>query len=210
MKLVISKLRDFFRLALPVLIHFPIRNRHHTAIYSLGLPDLYDTDNHGNGIGSWSLMANSWGFNNNQYYPPPMDAWCKMILGWVTPTTISPGPTLFSLGPQCQSNTVYKITTNFPVGEYLLIENRQKVCLYDSQMGGSLSGGLAVFHIDEKQPSFDTQGFPGQSGWPYNYNHYRVAMLQADKLFELEKKTNRGNIGDLYHDGDTLGPSTSS
>jgi len=180
------------------------------SYYSLGLPDLYDTDGGGAGVGSWSLMANSWGFTGNQYYPPPMDIWGKMMLGWVTPTVISPSDTLISLAPQCQSSSVYKITTNFPSGEYLLIENRQKVCLYDSQMGGSFSGGLAIFHIDENQPSYSSEGYPGQSGWPGNGNHYRVAILQADKLYELEKGVNRGNYGDLYHDGDTFSPSTLS
>ena len=162
----------------------PFQLKHELYLYSLGLPDLYDIDNDGSGIGSWSLMANSWGksgfsttvfyimhaltsmlcptslgFNGNQYYPPPMDAWCKMTLGWITPTVISPSNVPYVLGPQCQSNTIFKITANFPAGEYLLMENRQKVCLYDSQMGGSYSDGLAIFHIDENQPSYNAQGY---------------------------------------------------
>jgi hypothetical protein len=139
-----------------------------------------------------------------------MDAWSKIALGWVTPTVISPSNQPYTLGPQCQSSTIFKITTNFPTGEYLLVENRQKACLYDSRMGGSYSGGLAIFHIDENQPSYDAQGYPGQSGWPGNGNHYRIALLQADKLYELEKGSNRGNSGDLFHTGDSLVPSTSS
>ena len=149
------------------------------------------------------------GFKMDQYYPPPMDAWSKMTLGWVTTTVISPSEVPYVLGPQCQSNVIYKITANFPSGEYLLVENRQKVCLYDSQMGGPYSGGLAIYHIDENQPSFYSQGYPGQSGWPGNGNHYKVALIQADNTFELEKLLNRGNYVDLFHDGAMLGPSTS-
>jgi hypothetical protein len=139
-----------------------------------------------------------------------MDAWSKSALGWVSPIVITPRGAPYTLGPQCQSSTVFKITTNFPPGEYLLVENRQKVCIYDSRMGGSWRGGLAIWHIDENQGSWTTEGYPGQGGWPDNGNHYRVALLQADQLYELEKGINRGNSGDLYHVGDTLGPSISS
>ena len=153
------------------------------------------------------------GFKMDQYYPPPMDAWSKMKLGWANVITLSQLlPDLIlphSLEPSCQSNVIYKITANFPSGEYLLLENRQKMCLYDSQMGGSYSGGLAIYHIDENQPSFYSQGYPGQSGWPGNGNHYKVALIQADNTFELEKLLNRGNYVDLFHDGAMLGPSTS-
>jgi hypothetical protein len=150
------------------------------------------------------------GFTGDQYFPPPMDAWCKITLKWVTPTVITPTDVPYLLEPQCQSRSVLKLMENFPPGEYLLIENRQKVCLYDSRMGGPYSGGLAIFHIDENQASYNTQGYPSQSGWPENGLHYKVALLQADKLFELETNINRGNFGDLYHGGDMLVPSSSA
>jgi len=104
-----------------------------------------------------------------------MDAWCKVFLGWVVPTVITPRSTPYKIGPQCVDSTIYKITRNFPPGEYLLIENRNSNCLYDRLIGGL--GGLAIWHIDENQDNNNREGFPGQNGWPSNGNHYKVALL---------------------------------
>lgn len=179
----------------------------HETGHFLGLPDLYDTDTSaGEGIGNWGLMANSWGFGGNQYYPPHLSAWSKIFLGYVTPTVISSSGT-YVVPASALTPTIFKITQNYASGEYLLIENRQPVD-FDSNMG-STNGGLCIFHIDDTT-GYNTEGYPGQAGWPTNGYHYRVSVLQADGLYELEKGSNRGNVADLWRAGGKylLAPST--
>jgi hypothetical protein len=74
------------------------------------------------------------------------------------------------------------VSQGFPEGEYLLIENRQPLS-YDQRIP---LGGLAIYHVDMKTSGWWTQGWPNQANWPQNGNHYRVAMLQADGLYQLE------------------------
>ena len=167
----------------------------HETGHFFGLPDLYDTDSSSNGIGSYCLMANSWGFDGTQRHPPHFSAWCKLQLNFVTPTVITSGT--FS-PPQVETNkTIYRINNGFPSGEYLLVENREPVG-FENDMP---QGGLAVWHIDENKPDNKDEGFPGQAGWPGNNNHYKIALLQADGLFDLEHRNNRGDGGDLYRAG---------
>lgn len=165
----------------------------HETGHFFGLPDLYDTDFTSEGIGSYCLMANSWGFDGGQYHPPHLSAWCKQQLGFVTPTVVGSG-TFNAL--QVETNkTIFRINNGFPNGEYLLIENRQPVG-FETDMP---HGGLAIWHIDENKPDNKSEGFPGQSGWPGNGNHYKVALLPADGLYDLENNRNRGDGGDVFH-----------
>ncbi len=165
----------------------------HETGHFFGMPDLYDTNGGGEGIGSYCMMANSWGFNGDQLNPPHFSAWCKTQLGWLTPTTIMPG---VYAAPLAETNqTVFRI--DFSGSEYLLIENRQPFG-FDSTMP---QGGICVWHIDEGKTNNQDEGFPGQAGWPGNNNHYKVALLQADGNYDLERGNNRGDGGDVYHGG---------
>ncbi len=164
----------------------------------MGLPDLYDvgseTYGEGEGIGNYGLMANAWGFDRTQYYPPHFSAWSKYKLGWITPTMVDESG-LYSLRQACDYEDAIVISEGYPDGEYLIIENRQP-CGFDLK---SAQGGLAIYHIDENANNI--RGYPQQNNWPYNGNHYIVAMLQADGNYDLERKINRGDGNDVFHAG---------
>jgi M6 family metalloprotease-like protein len=182
----------------------------HELGHFLGLPDLYDTDSDGSGIGSWGLMANSWGGDGSQEPPPLMSAWSKTALGWVTPTDLYV-PGNYSLGDSLDADMVYKVTDGFPEYEYLLIENRRRKNASNAVVDNipAYGDGLVIYHIDDST-GLNTEGYPGQAGWPENGNHYRVAVLQADGNYNLEKGDNRGDSGDAYRENfvNLIGPST--
>ena len=59
----------------------------HEFGHSLGLPDLYDTDDSSAGVGRWSTMASQYSSTVNLADTPAhFDPFSKWFLGWITPT----------------------------------------------------------------------------------------------------------------------------
>ncbi len=171
----------------------------HEIGHFFGLPDLYDTDYSSRGLGSWGIMANSWGVDGTQQHPPHFSAWSKIFLGWVTPTVLTAAGTYTANQVETHAQ-IYKVTQGYPSGEYLLIENRQPVGFENNLP----QGGLAVWHVDEDKSGNNQEGFPGQTGWPANGNHYQIALLAADGNYDLENDNNGGDAGDMWHSGSAL------
>jgi immune inhibitor A len=146
-----------------------------------GFPDLYDTDNTSEGVGNWCLMGGgSW--NGGGDVPAHPSAWCKVNQGWATVTNVTSNGTI-NIPDVKTSRNVHRVWQNGASGpEYFLLENRQRT-LYDAQLP---AGGLLIWHIDENQPGNTDE------------NHYKVGLVQADGLRNLELSQNRGDGGDPY------------
>lgn len=131
----------------------------HEFGHALGLPDLYDTDYSSDGIGNWCLMAGgSW---TTEHSPAHMSAWCKEVLGWVTPVVLDSNVTDLDIPPVVETGYVLKLWTDgelepwetwfaqgLQVGrEYFLVENRQRQGS-DQHLEGT---GLLIYHVDNSR-----------------------------------------------------------
>merc|ERR1711988_1777426 len=70
------------------------------------------------------------------------------------------------------------------------------------------NGGILIYHVDETKSKQNEPGYPGLQGWPTNNKHYRVALIQADSNYDLEKNLNNGNAMDIFTKGTQLLPSS--
>ncbi|MDA1160135.1 MAG: M6 family metalloprotease domain-containing protein [Planctomycetota bacterium] len=170
----------------------------HEVAHLGGLPDLYDSSNQGTGIGSWGLLGFSEGFEKDGHTPSHFSPWAKIQLKWLKPKELTASG-YYRLQPIETKEDVYKIQQGFPENEYLLIENRQPVG-FDRHLPGG-KGGLAIWHIDENKSTNREPGHPDVPGWPGNGAHYKVALLQADGRFDLERGSNYGDEEDLFRAG---------
>ncbi|MGE5820190.1 MAG: M6 family metalloprotease domain-containing protein, partial [Deltaproteobacteria bacterium] len=167
----------------------------HELGHDIGLPDLYDTDDSSAGIGDWSVMASgSWnGTSLPGDSPSHFDPWSKYFEGWISPTLVT---TTLVNQPIAQSATApdfYQLLSGTPSsGEYFLVENRQRVN-YDAGLPAS---GLLIWHIDAGTRDNNSECYPG--GPSCALAHYKVALVQADNQFNLEKNQNLGDAGDPW------------
>jgi len=165
----------------------------HELSHVLGLPDLYDTDNSSNGIGNWGLMSyGSWnGPSPGGGSPAHPCAWSRIQLGFATATNVTSNTNGVAINDVNQNGTIYRLWTSGNIGnEYFLVENRQKIG-YDSYLPQS---GLMVWHIDDSKSDNTQEWYPSQT----DANHFKVALEQADGLFELEHSADNGDGWDVF------------
>jgi M6 family metalloprotease-like protein len=172
----------------------------HELGHLYGLPDLYDSDGSSEGVGEWSLMGSgSWNFfgGDSGNSPALMDAWSKSVMGWTSRTIVTGTLAGASIPSSSASGALYQFRTGTPgsgSGEFFLVENRQKTS-YDQGLAGS---GLLIWHIDETRSSNASECIPGGSPACSATVHYKVAAIQADNLFNLERGQNRSDAGDPF------------
>jgi len=108
-------------------------------------------------------MATPYGPKDDPSWPGHLSAWSRMMVGWLMPIEIvSDGE--YSIQASELSNQAYVIRKPYPLQEYLLIENRQPLW-FDARLW---TGGLVIYHIDDRAPLQTKRGYPGQEGWPRN------------------------------------------
>ena len=165
----------------------------HELGHVLGLPDLYDTDYSSNGIGYWGLMSTgSWnGPSPGGSSPAHPCAWSRIQLGFATATNVTSNTNGVAINNVNENGTIYRLWTSGNIGnEYFLVENRQKIG-YDSYIQNS---GLMIWHIDDNKAGNTQEWYPGQ----IDANHFKVALEQADSLFDMEKNVNNGDGWDVF------------
>jgi immune inhibitor A len=168
-----------------------------------GLPDFYDYGKDSYGVDDWSLMASgAWLGPNNSYSgssPAWPDAWSRIAMGIVQPQYLIGNYSNLSI-PQVLNNpgvnTIFRVRTiGMGAQEYYLIENRQKVSgSYEEHLPGS---GLLVWHVDEAMTDNDNQCTTHPSS-TCGSSHYRLALVQADGLKELESNAGYADAGDPF------------
>lgn len=127
----------------------------HEFMHQLGLPDLYDTQSGGVGVGGWDIMGyGQW--MNSGFWPTGPGAWCRVKLGW-TPVVDASGGGTWDLEP---GGEVLKVELSG--SEYLLVENRLRDPDGDGLCGEherdyALPGsGILIWHVDAGVVSANT------------------------------------------------------
>jgi len=171
----------------------------------LGLPDLYDITDMGEGVGNYCVMGSgNWnGFGALGNVPSHFCAWSKNEAGFINVTELSSEGAYVINTAASDKNSFYKFSgATFATKEYFLMENRQDTG-FDAGLPGS-NRGILIWHIDESVSS------------NANRRQYMVGLKEADGSNDLAMKRNRGKDSHYFRAGnntnftDTTNPNSKS
>lgn len=155
----------------------------HEYGHTLGLPDLYDTNNDEDtpgytAAGMWcttSLMDGG-NYNDDSRTPPYLNCIEREILGLSTPVLLEAGKS-YTLDPIHKNGTCFRLNTD-KAGEYFLFECRSNEG-WDMHIGGK---GMLVYHIDKSSSHIDKWGYDNEYGNTVNADpsHQCADIVEAD------------------------------
>lgn len=169
----------------------PIGTFCHEYLHTLGLFDLYDTDNELSGgiaAGVWfkTDIMDMGNYNNNGNTPPNLNAVNMQLLGIAMPEELKPGS--YAVKPLgSEGAKIYSITNPADPAEYYLFEARSNDG-WDKYIGGR---GMLVYHVNksEKYQSYSDRYqimlLSQQRWYPYNEincrpDHQCADIIEAD------------------------------
>jgi M6 family metalloprotease-like protein len=149
------------------------------------------------GLASFDVMSRPLGPTNTGI-PASMSAYSKHAVGWLNYTKITSNDLYWlESSNRVPQAAVLRAGYTAPF-EYLLLEFRLAID-YDANLFG---GGLLIYHVDDG-PHFK----PDNTTTVFTKHHHRIAVLQADGLYGIERGNNFGDAGDFWQPGMVLRPS---
>lgn len=163
----------------------------HEFGHLLGLPELYAPGGRTQeGIGKWGIMGQgTWVGKGDR--PTGLDAWSKMLLGWVDVEVVDRTTPRVELPAVLEVPRIVRIpAASGRPEEYYLLENRRREGI-DAELPGE---GILVWHVDERRRSFRL----GMA----DVHHKMIHLVEADGRGDLDRGTaaggNRGDAGDPW------------
>ena len=162
-----------------------------------GWPDSYDIDgtNGGsNGCGKFDLMASGNSDNTGapSGNPMPPNPYFRYLAGWndMIPLNGFPNDTILKVVANSWNTYVYRNPNR--AGEMYIMEARKKPNR-NVDMPGE---GVLIWHVDSVIPNNANQQHT-------EFQHYKVSVVQADHLYQLETGANIGDASDYFKAGGT-------
>ncbi len=170
----------------------------HEFGHQLGLPDVYNTATGTSAVGEWELMDDGgWAGSPQGSSPVHQSAWCKILLGWITPVTVSSASTLtIDNFESASAGRVYKFLINGKTTEYYLTQ-------YSKQTGQDLAlpgQGVLIWHID------DTIGTFAANDIDINPDHPRIRLEERDDSAVTSTGASTGTTSVSHNFGDSGDP----
>lgn len=158
-----------------------------------GWDDTYDYGYESYGCGNYDVMSTP--ASKNPCFPNPY--FRNILSGWGNTIKLTNVTSTLRYPVYANSIDSYLFQTSSN-NEFFLIENMQK----SGRRANAPDEGLLIWHID----TYGSNDFEDMT----LSSHYEVSVEQADGLYDLERNSNRGGSGDLFHAGyvDSFTPAT--